>query len=330
MIDEPAGETIDGTPWEEARPPHLPDRLTSISPWVLPFVAVMGYEIWRILGDQRRVGNLGSPLEFWLGSYAVLTGILGVLVGMALFLRHPDARTTLTPLASGAFLLLLQHVMRLLGPTVVGFLPGGEPLSFPYISPTEEAYSIFVSIVGVFAIAFIASGLSAARRYEGVRGGRGLAAVLTVVTFASTGASIAWLTSVGFEFDDWLMHPVLVIGQVLVNLFGTLAVAYLVVVSVTGWLGQEQPRAAWGLATVGAGLVLLPALAMPVISTPPLSQDVAYFVASLVAVGAVIGWALLVVAFALGLPSTESLPDETESMPTRDRPAAMTPGSAAG
>jgi hypothetical protein len=328
MIDEPAGETIDGTPWEEARPPHLPDRLTSITPWVLPFVAVMGYEIWR-LWARRGVGNLGSPLESWLGSYAVLTGILGVLLGLALFLRHPDARTTLTPLASGTFLLLLQHVMRRLGPTVVGLLPG-EQLSFPYVSPTEEAYSLFVSIVGVFATAFIARGLSAARRYEDVRTGRGLAAVLTIVAFASTGASIVWMTSVGFEFDDWLMHPVLVIGQLLVNLFGTLAVAYLVVVSVTGWLGQEQPRAAWRLATVGAGLILLPALVMPVISTPPLSQDVAYFVASRLAVGAVIGWALLVVAFALGLPSTESIPDEETAGATRDPQAVTTPGSGAG
>ncbi len=28
LPDEPTGTTIDGTPWDEARPPHLPDTVT--------------------------------------------------------------------------------------------------------------------------------------------------------------------------------------------------------------------------------------------------------------------------------------------------------------
>ena len=52
---EPTGHTIDGTPWEEPRPPHLPDALTGVSPWVIPFVAA-----GRRPGGRRLAGVGGA------------------------------------------------------------------------------------------------------------------------------------------------------------------------------------------------------------------------------------------------------------------------------
>ena len=93
MDAEPRGHTIDGTPWEEPRPPHLPDRLTSISPWVLPFLVVVVFQLWLFWLDQPFGTDPRSPLEYWLDTRYQFAEIAGSLIGLALFLRHPDART---------------------------------------------------------------------------------------------------------------------------------------------------------------------------------------------------------------------------------------------
>ena len=36
-------------PFPDARPPHLPDTLTRLSPWVLFFVAVVALQLWRLV-----------------------------------------------------------------------------------------------------------------------------------------------------------------------------------------------------------------------------------------------------------------------------------------
>ena len=39
-MTEPTGQTVDGTPWEEPRPPHLPDRVMRVHPIAWLFVAL--------------------------------------------------------------------------------------------------------------------------------------------------------------------------------------------------------------------------------------------------------------------------------------------------
>jgi hypothetical protein len=326
---EPRGHTIDGTPWEEPRPPHLPDRLMAVSPWVLPFLVVVVAEVWLFSITGPRSDSLD-----WLSARYGVTGLLGSLVGLALFLRHPDARVTLPQIASGAFLLLLQQVMVLLEPAVGPVLRDlTEPSDnlFSSISPMHVAYRTFTSIIGIFGIAFIASGMSAARRHKDIGAVRGLAAVLTIMTVASAAPSILWITEM--EFDDSLVMVVMTISSAVVRLFETLAVSFLVVASLSGWLGLEEPRSGWRLATIGAGLILLQLLLAPFVWSPPLSQDDAVALIAFMAVGAVIGWVLLVIAFALGLPSTVPISDDDTDeaeLLTPDRPAVTTPGSAAG
>lgn len=322
MDAEPRGHTIDGTPWQEPRPPHLPDRLTSASPWVLPFVLVVIYQLWLLWVGQPRAGELDLYIEYWVGSRYGWTGLLGSLIGLALFIRHPDARVTLPQVTSGAFLLLLSHVLLLLETTLdpffIALAPPGDELSF--FSPVKQAYSIITSLIGILGIAFIASGLSAARRYEG-RPVRKLAAVLTIAAVASLGLSIAGLTTIEFEVSTALVAAV--ISSLLVNFLGLLAVAYLLLVTLTSWLGQEEPRVGWGLAALGSGLMLLNGLLTSVVGLLPVSQDVLLTVVGSMADAGLVGWVLLIVAFALGLPSTVSVP-------TDDPLATMQPGSEAG
>ncbi len=333
MDAEPRGHTIDGTPWEEPRPPHVPDRLTSISPWVLPFVVVAVFQLWVFSLDQPFGTDPRSPLEYWFGLRHQFAGIAASLIGLALFLWHPDARRTLPQIASGAFLLLLAQVMGLLELSLdwvfVALAPPSEDLFF--FSPLKEAYSIFTSLVGVFGIAFIASGLSATRRYESSGQLRGLKAGLVVLVVVSSGASILGVTTTALpaltaEFE---VSPALVatmVGSLIASFLRSLAFSYLLVALVAGWLAHEEPRSGWRLAAVGASLIWLQTLAMPFVGGLPLSQEGLLAFIGLIADGALVGWVLLVVAFALGLPSTGSIPDEGPSVATPDRPAAMTPG----
>jgi len=329
MDSEPKCHTIDGIPWEEPRPPHLPDRLTSISPWVLPFLALAVFQVWLLGTLQPRSTDLSALVDYWLGTRYQIVGIAGALIGLALFLRHPNARNTLPQIASGAFLLLLAQVLGLLESTIdplfVDLAPPTDEMSF--FSPLMQAYSIFTSLVGIFAIAFIASGLSAARRYEDVGTTRGLAVLLAVLVFTA----VAY-TTFGFAMvqDDLSGNSIIIIaGALLANLFRSLALAYLVVVSVRGWVAQEQPRAGWRVAALGAGFLLLE-LITPFIGVLPLAQDGLVAAIGLIADVALVGWILLVVAFALGLPSTVPIPDDESARFTLDRPATTTPGSAVG
>jgi hypothetical protein len=330
MDAEPKGHTIDGIPWEEPRPPHLPDRLTSISPWALPFLVVVLIQLWVFSLDQPFGTDPRSPLEYWLGIRYQFAEIAGSLIGLALFLRHPDARTTLPQVASGALLLLLAQVMGLLeltlDPVFVALAPPSEDLFF--FSPLKEAYSIFTSLVAVFGIAFIASGLSAARRYESTGPVRVLASVLVILAVVSAAVSMLSLTTAEFVVSPALVGAI--IGALAARFLRSLALSYLVVVSVAGWLAQEAPRSAWGLAAVGASLLLFQALIAPFIGLLPLSQEGLLAVIGPIQEGVFVGWVLVVVAFALGLPSTVSIPEDESAGATRDRPAVKTPGSGAG
>ena len=330
MDGEPRGHAIDGTPWEEPRPPHLPDRLTSISLWVLPFLVVAVVQLWVFWRDQPFGTDASSLLEYWLGIRYEFVGIAGSLIGVGLFLRHPDARTALPQIATGAFLLLLTQILGLLEstlePVFATFAPGSDEFSF--FSPLSQAYRIFTSLVGVFGIAFIASGLSGARRYEDVRSMRGPAILLTGLAIVNAG-----YTTLGYALvQDYVegISLVFVVGALLANLFRALALSYLVVVSVSGWLAQEAPRSGWRLAAVGGGLLLFHALAAPFLGLVPLPQEALLTIFGFMADGVIVGWVLVVVAFAVGLPSTESTPEDEVAGATLDRPAVTTPDFGAG
>jgi hypothetical protein len=96
-------------------------------------------------------------------------------------------------------------------------------------------------------------------------------------------------------------------------------------VAIDGWLADEQPRVAWGIAAVGAALHLVVALMVGLSAVlGGLAGAGSEVVLAAVTVGSALAWLLLLLAFALGLPSTSA------PAATPDPPAARTPGSAAG
>jgi hypothetical protein len=321
MQSEPTGTTVDGGAWEEPRPPHLPDRLTSTTPWVLPFLVVAAYQVWLLWVGQPTATDLSHVIDYWFNARYEFGGIAASVLGLALFLRHPDANATLPQVASGAFLLLLAQVLTriepLLDPLFMTAMPPADNASL--ISPLAQGLSLVTSFLWILGLAFLARGLSAARRYGSSGPVRGLAIALAVAAVVSSALSVIGYTAIEYSPSD---GPVLwIAGTVLVNLFGGLASAYLFVVCLNGWLGEELPRVGWGLAALGAGLIMVDRMLLPFLGLVPAPEPIMFSIAEGVASGEILGWVLLVVAFVIGLPSTTT---------TADPPAARTPGSGAG
>ena len=184
-------------------------------------------------------------------------------------------------------------------------------------------HGFLTTVVGVFGIAWLASGLSAARRFEDAFRVRPLATLLVAGAVVSSATS--FMAVIGLDVID---PPALIAGRPVVNLLATLAWAYLFVVALSGWLAREEPSSGWGLAAVGAGLGLPLGLLAPVMEFVPAPQELLIGAIDLLALVALIGLVLLVVAFVMGLPSTESVADAPDPMP--DPPAVTPRGSAAG
>lgn len=330
-MTEPSGRTIDGTPWEEPRPPHLPDRLTAISPWVLPFVIVGVYQLC-LLWVARPLGtNETAHLEYWVNSVrSELPGFAACLLGLALFVRHPDARSTLPQVVSGVFLMLIAEVLRLarpaIGPLVDPF--AAPPNDFEFTVAVAQAYGVGTALLGIAGLAFIARGLSAARRQRVAVPVRSTLVVVTVLVVVSWVLSaVEWANS-GVDATPGAIATTAL--SWLVGLIATLAWAYLFIVAVVGWRGGETPRLGWGLAALGAGLAVLVDLLLSVIVLLATPQEQLFRLFEAVGIASMITWVLLVAAFAVGLPSTESVADDLETEPTTDPPGATLPGSAAG
>jgi hypothetical protein len=226
--------------------------------------------------------------------------------------------------------LLLGQALGLVQPALDPWFASITPPSEEefFFTPLAEGYSILTSLVGVFGVAFLARGLSDARRHRDSGRVRQLATVLTVLAAASLALNLLGLTYI--EFEPSPMLALSIAGTLLVRLLMTLAVAYLVVIAVVGWIEHESPRLGWGFAAIGAGLIVLQRLLASVIGVVPLSQDLLLAVVGRVGEAALLGWVLLVVAFALGLPSTDGLTDDPEVPPTADPPGATRSGSGAG
>ncbi|MGK2849494.1 MAG: hypothetical protein ACSLFN_01070 [Candidatus Limnocylindrales bacterium] len=99
-MSEPTAGRLDAAEvWPEARPPHLPDRLTSVSWLAWPSV---GLALLLLVLAWPRVQDVFGPGGFSLVSLiAELEAAAVALMGAALFWRHPDALRTLPHVVVG-------------------------------------------------------------------------------------------------------------------------------------------------------------------------------------------------------------------------------------
>ena len=327
MDTEPTGRTIDGIPWEEPRPPHLPDAVTRVSPWVIPFVLLAGVQVVAAWLDWAAQGDIRDPnvVEFILVQW--LPGICASLLGAALFYRHRDAHRRLPMLVVGVVLLTLAALLRLAGdPVGEALMAAAPPDDEGWIFNSYGIYRAAITVVSIFGVVYLARGLAGARRSADVVSGRvlGIVAVAVVV--------VASLISPVFafgQFDREVLTPINIVSLVLATI-DTLAWAYLFVIAFGGWLAGERARIGWLLVALAAIIDLIFLVVLAASGFVDLSGG-GVFLIMLSWLG-IARWVFLLTAFALGLPSMEGVPvsDEPVAGATPDRPAVTTPSSGPG
>ena len=334
-MDEPVGHTIDGTPWEEARPPHLPDPLTRVpsklprTSWAFVILAVATGLVLAL----DRVLPLWPDTETEIGRYvlAVLSVILfilptiaTILFGAALFTRHPRAWTTHRVLAVGLVLLAAAAAMRAVnGPVAELFLlvaPPADELTF--LTPGLIAYTLMTALLLTLGTFYVARGVRTARlRTDPEAGSRWTVTIALVATLLAVSSIVGGVVTIlrvaGGEGDVSLGYNVAILA---ISWLTLAAQAYLAVVMFAGMAAGEEPTRAWGLGTLGVWLILVGSASgaianavVYVLATPGTDFTVWTWISLTWTTLLVVGYVLLLAAFARGLPSG---PDD-------DRPATV-------
>jgi hypothetical protein len=325
MRDEPTGHTIDGTPWEEPRPPHLPNALTGLSPWIFAFLILAGFHVlagW-LEWDFRR--DLRAPIRA-VGILLVrLPSVCTALMGAAIFFRHPEALRRLPMLVFGVALLNIVALLDLwkVPFTSNAFLPEIFPAFRDAGFPEDESslilrgiYTAAVNVVSVFGLLYLARGLDGARRLAHVISGRALGITLTIVALGSAGVSLQW--ALAFAEADDVMVPLNVVALVM-GLISMLAWSYLLVIAIGGLLAGERPRVGWFLIALVAGIEIAIRTLLAIGGLVTISEW-AYVLLQVAFLAATANWVLLLLAFVAGVPSTA----------TPDRPAGTQQDFGAG
>ena len=309
-------------PYPDARPPHLPDVLTRQSPWMYAFALVTAILVWMAWQEVA----LSEPELIDYRSFVALVVTTAVfpLIGVIVFVRQPDARRTMPLLVFGLALLSAVELLDALDTPIYEALAGPEQA---FDAPTVVAYGVFVSLARLFGMVYLGVGIASTRRLPPARVERPLAvwlAALAVVGVVAGAVALGPPSTSGGAVD--LVGAV--IGLAL-GLGATLAWAYVMWVIVGGAIGGEVPKRAWQLGAVAISILFAFRVVSGVFVLFGQDAQGLGVAAILISLGA---WILLVVAFALGLPTPAPNADEamTEDDATVDPPVATQPGSAAG
>ena len=350
-MDEPVGHTIDGTPWEEARGPHLPDRLTGPArrlwerlpraSWIFVGVAVANGLVLARDGGLSSVSDAaldpGTIFRIVVGSLlALVPPIATMLFGAALFACHPRAWTTHRVLVVGLILMTLSETMQTadahLSNLFLAWTPPPDDFFFP---PGQIVWNALATVLLAVGTATAARGLSAMREQEGGDTSRSVRVVASIAVLLVVWSIVVSIVFVSRYAGQGVPAPYTWYAWLTTGLqwFVIAAVAYLAVVVFAGMAARERPIVAWRLAAAGAWATLLFGNGFAVaidtvtytVATPQTDLSDWSWVYLLPAAGWALGAALLLAAFARGLPSEEDAGDLT---PTPGPPAAPPRGCA--
>jgi hypothetical protein len=305
-------------PFPEARPPHLPDILTRQSPWAYVFAIVT---VILVVNAASRVG-LSEPQLIDYGQIVslLIPSALMPLLEVVVFVRHPDARSSMPLLVFGIGLLSAVELLEAVDTPIYDVLAGPD-LAFD--APSVVAYGVFKSLVRLFGVLYMGAGIAAARQLPMTRTQRPLAIWLVALTIVGVVVGpVALASMVG---DLSAVDVVAAVIGIVLTLGVTLAWAYVVWVIVDGSLAGEIPGRAWLLAAIATAILF----AFRVVSGLFVAFGEAAFTVSVIAgYASLVAWLLLFVAFVLGLPTPAAGPSAGEA--TADPPGVTPPGSGAG
>jgi hypothetical protein len=334
-MDEPVGRTIDGTPWEEPRGPHLPDPLTrgaaGIPPisWLFIALAVVA-GIWRVV---RWGFDAALPIDILTTVLGIVPEVAPFLFGAALFVRHRDAWSTHRTLVSGIVLLCLVELVAAI-PTLAGGLVLETDGETGGMTVRLALSSLAPGVLTLIGLVGLGRGLSHARTQGVATLPRAwMVVILTagiVLTIGSAYVSSFYLSSSALALDG-LTLAYLVVSTV-VGIAVVWAWAYMAAVTMGGRLGGDRPIGAWRFAAIGPLAILaayavqlggysLIGLTLGTITDPSLLRGISLGASGAAAMGNL----ALIAAFISGLPSGIEDGEEDEVV----HPAASPDESAA-
>ena len=298
---------------EEPRGPRPAAALRDVpwSAWVFVVLSI-AYLVWFVRGSNV----IANPTAADIVVYAlrVIPAMAAILLPAALLARHPDATSRLRTVLFGTILFAAVQGLLLLAeplePIFETLSPPSEEL--PFLVPLSAAYSTLIGLVSAFGLAYIALGLSQARRFEDVSG----PLVSLLVPVATVLATIAGVLAVSrLDLGGTPMSPPLAIylgSSVILGILRVAVWAYLAAVATRGWRAREEPSTGWSLVVLGAWLVLL-ALALVNLNGLIENEDPTFVTVYgyVVAASYALGHLCLLAAFAVGLPALDEV-DEDE------------------
>jgi hypothetical protein len=295
-----------------------------------PFAALVficlgvGYLTWYILTSVV----LGQPTSANAADHVlrVTPGIAALLIPAALLLRHRDVRWRIPVLLGGTIVLAAVQGLIVLAdplqPVFETLTPSGTQDAA--IVPLAAAYEMLVGVVTGLGLAFVALGLTRARRFPDPDN---LAVVFVPV--AATFATLAGiLATTHLDLTGVTVTPTLIAylaGSLVIGIVRVVAWAFVGAVAFRGWRAGESPLAGWWLALLGAALVLLALVLLNIrglIDVTDATVDEIYGYVESTAYAA--GFVSLLLAFVVGLPEMAHVEPRHESEPAEaDRPDAL-------
>lgn len=301
---------------QEARGPHLPDRVTAV-PWpVWIFVLFAIADVaWTL--DHTFFGagpDVASVLNFAIDA---TWSAAACLLPAALLVRHPDAARRAPLLLFGAILYALVQGLQILAeplqPIFEQLTPGSGDL--PFLA-AAEIYRQAGGLIAAIGLACIGLGLTRARRFEDRRS----IAVMLFVPVVLLLTVLTVLDSIQqIVLGDIAVTPTYAtfLGiAIVIGILRILAWALLTAMATQGSSAGEDPGNGWRLAALGGDIVLVSFAVSTILSLFQVSVDlqgdsllwVAYAYSGAFALGHV----CLLAGFAVGLPALEPLETSDE------------------
>ena len=280
-----------------------PARFPAVVFFVLGAVA-----LWASIVEAA-ASTVWAPDTVYTFVMQAIGPVVAVLIPGALLWRHPDAWRRARTLLFGTLVFASVSFFRAIEGGLQAFFKEATPppADLTWFIPSAMIYTSLVALMAVFGLLYIGLGLSKARNYAFTGQARNAGIVILVVTVLSVAGRLWTLTGVDIGDPTLTTQVWIYIASVItIGVLTILTWAYVTRTLTRCAISGEEPVRAWVIAAIGSCLVLsgylIVAWSSFVTITDQTLNDVVTYLHQLVAG---VGTLLILVGFALGLPSLE-------------------------
>jgi hypothetical protein len=212
--------------------------------------------IWYVLNASFAPAD--GLAERFAYAIQIVPSVAVFLMPAALLIRHPDATWRARTLLLGLFLVAISQALLIVSTPLQSVFAALTPASqeLPIIW-SSALFDDVTSLIFAFGLAYMALGLTQARRYEG----HARSLTLLFVTFLAIFGTVIGIVSVArIDLGTLTMSVGLAFYLGSIVVFGVVRIVawgYLTAAAAGGATAGEDPPAGWRLATLGGAAVLV-------------------------------------------------------------------------